>query len=761
MGSSTCCPERQMPREDYVRAERFLVGNVKKMAFRLEVVPQWIGESNRFWYKVDTREGKRFMFADPEKGIHGEAFDHVALAARLSKTLGKGFTHDNLPFDRVDFSDDGESIKFSVNGSVWKCQLSTLEIERSDSCPPGRPDEVESPNKEWVAFVKDHNLYIRNTGTGKEVELTTDGRPGFAYAEPFPSPIVSAGLLKGEMADRAVRPSITWSPDSRKILTFRIDASKAKECYLVQAVPSDGSKRPKMFPYVYGLPGDQECALGIPVIVDMETKTQVPVDTEPVQHLFYGAPRVWTYWTKGDKQRIIWLKVARGRRSSEMLEVDPESGATRVLFEENAPSGGDLLQVSVLGDGKEIVWLSQRDGWTHLYLYDGETGEVKNQITSGTFVVREIKWVDEAKRVIYFTACGKEQGRDPYYQHLYRVNLDGTDLRLLTPEDAEHQVSISPGGDYFVDTYSRVDLSPKTVLRSVDGDLVRVLEEADIEFLLATGWKYPERFKAKARDGITDIYGVIFKPSNFDPQKKYPVLEGNYSGPQTIRTPKAFPSGKSAVGFWQDQALAELGFIVVTVDGLGMNYRSRAFQDFAFKNLGDGGFPDHIAAFRQLADSRPYMDLSRVGIYGSSAGGYASARAILTHPDFYRVAVVWAGNHDHRIDKAGWVERYMGTEVGEHYEEQSNPAQAKNLVGRLLIMHGDMDENVPPAASMQLVDALIKANKEFDFLMLPNGVHGSGHTHPYIVRKRWDYFVRHLLGIEPPRGYAITESSLE
>ena len=742
--------------EDYARAEKFLPHNVRKLAFRLSITPNWVGGTDSFWYKVDTREGKKFMFVDPDSGTQQEAFDHVRLAAELSRAAKRAYEHTNLPFDRFEYVHDRRAIRFSVGDVLWECDLNTYQLTRSCGESKRDPKEVVSPDNNWAAFVKNHNLYVRNIVTGEEIQLTVDGQPEYHYAEPLPHPLIEAGLLSPELAEPWLRPAITWSPDSRKILTYKIDHRDVGECYLVQSVPLDGTKRPKLYRYVYPLPGDENVPKAEPFIFDLEKRTQIKVNMEPIQQLYYGAPYVWVYWTKGDEKRIYLLRRERGFTVIKLCVVDPETGDTRVLVEEEDCAGIEYLIPWVINDGREIIWHSQRDGWAHLYLYDGLTGELKNQITSGPWVVREIKHVDENSREVYFTAGGREQGRDPYYRHLYRIKFDGTDLQLLTPEDAEHEITFSPSGRYFVDRYSRVDLAPVTVLRRADGTFVRKLEEADLELLLATGWKFPERFCVKARDGVTDIYGMIIRPSNFDPSKKYPVIEANYSGPQTIRTPKAFASSEGSRQFWHDQAIAELGFIVVTVDGLGMAFRSKAFQDFSYKNLGDGGFEDHIYAFRQLADRYPYMDLSRVGIYGGSAGGYAAAHAILAHPEFYKVAVAWAGNHDHRTDKASWIERYMGLPVGPHYEEQANPTLARNLRGKLLLMHGDMDENVPPAATLQLVDALVKANKDFDFLILPNGVHASG-FHPYVTRKRWDYFVEHLLGATPPKEYSIKE----
>jgi dipeptidyl aminopeptidase/acylaminoacyl peptidase len=385
------------------------------------------------------------------------------------------------------------------------------------------------------------------------------------------------------------------------------------------------------------------------------------------------------------------------------------------------------------------------------------------QLSTGPYNVAGIAHVDEDERWLYFTALGREEGRDPYYPHLYRVRLDGSAPELLTPEDAAHTVWFSPSGKFFVDTYSRLDLPTVSLVRSASGAEICELERADVGALLETGWQPPERFCAKARDGVTEVYGAIFRPSRFDANRRYPLIDNIYGGPQVNQAPTTFAdaapfggpwrAGRGR-GFWHAQALAELGFVVVMIDGLGMPGRGKSYADVSYRNLADGGLPDHIAVLRQLADRYPYLDLSRVGIFGHSAGGYASTRAIFTYPDFYKVCVSSAGNHDHRLDKAVWVERYMGLPVGKHYEEQANQALAHQLKGKLLLIHPEMDENVHPASTMVVVDALIKANKDFDLLILPNLPHFCD-SDPYFVRKRWDYFVRHLLGAEPPAGYRI------
>ena len=404
-----------------------------------------------------------------------------------------------------------------------------------------------------------------------------------------------------------------------------------------------------------------------------------------------------------------------------------------------------------INDGRERIWSSERDGWNHFFLYDTQTGAVKNQITKGDWVIRAIDYVDEKARVLYFSAGGRESGRDPYLRAVYKVNLDGSGLTLLTSENADHAVSFSPDGKYFVDAFSRVDLPTVSVVRSAqDGHIVMPLEKADVSKLTAMGWKFPEPFKAKAADGQTDLYGVIWRPTNFDPSKKYPVVENIYTGPQGAFVPKTFAAYHN-----QQQAIAELGFITVFVDGRGTALRSRPFRAFAYHNLGFGaGGDDHITVFKQMAAKYPYMDLTRVGVWGHSAGGYDSTHAILTHPEFYKVAVSSAGCHDNRMDKATWNEQWMGWPVDKNYEEVSNYTLAPHLRGKLFLAHGDVDENVPMPATIKLVDALVKSNKDFDFLIMPNRPHGFGND-PYFVRRRWDYFVKNLLGVDPPSDFQI------
>jgi dipeptidyl aminopeptidase/acylaminoacyl peptidase len=496
----------------------------------------------------------------------------------------------------------------------------------------------------------------------------------------------------------------------------------------------------------------------------------VRVVVQPQPHrIMLGGSATDSLWS-ADSERLYVHYFTRGARTTHVAEVNATSGETRVVA---ADSTKTYVEVNgegswgsnwhVTRDGQEVIWFSERDGWGHLYLLDRD-GNVTNQITSGPWLVGTVHHVDEAARRVYFTAYGREAGRDLYYAHLYAANFDGSGLALLTPEDANHRIFFAPGGGSFVDTYSRVDQPPVTVLRARDGRVIRQLEEADISRLLETGYRYPEPFRVKARDGVTELYGMMYKPTNFDSTKTYPVIDNIYPGPQIITVPKDFfPSnggGLSYAAYSEVQALAELGFIVVSIDHLGGPHRSKAFHDNYYGNFGDNGIPDHITAIKQLAARHAYVDVERVGIYGVSGGGFASTDAILRFPEFFKVAVSSSGNHDNRSYNIYWAEKYQGlmerdTLKGtDNYETSANQTMAANLTGKLFLIHGDMDDNVHPAMTIQVVDQLIKANKSFDLLIVPDGDHGV-EANPYVIRRRWDYFVEHLLGKTPPVDYLI------
>ena len=583
---------------------------------------------------------------------------------------------------------------------------------------PGRPESrAQSPDGKWSASIKNFNLYVRNLETDEETALTEDGKEEDAYSDRF-----------------------HWSPDSTKLLVLRTCKGDDRKVYLIESSPED-QLQPKLLNYSYLKPGDR-IPIDKPHLFHISDKRHIPIPDE----LF---PNPWSIseirWSP-DSSRFTFLYNQRGHQVLRIISVDATTGQPRAVIDEQSETFIDYSgkQFShYLDNTNEIIWMSERDGWNHLYLYDADTGSVKNQITRGPWVVRQVENVDEEKRQIWFQAGGIRPEQDPYYIHFCRVNFDGSGLVVLTRSNGTHDITFSPDRRFFLDRWSRVELPPVTELRSTeDGKLIFELERADWSMLLATGWRAPERFVAKARDGKTDIYGIIICPSNFDPNNKYPVIEKIYAGPQSAFVPKSFGIQT------REHAIAELGFIVVQMDGMGTSHRSKAFHDVCWKNLGDSGFPDRILWMKAAAAIYPYMDLTQVGIFGGSAGGQSALRGLLAHGDFYKVGVADCGCHDNRMDKIWWNELWMGWPIGPHYEEQSNVTQAHKLQGKLLLTVGELDRNVDPASTMQVVNALIKADKDFDLLIVPGGGHGIGET-PYASRRRMDFFVRHLLGIEP------------
>jgi dipeptidyl-peptidase-4 len=579
------------------------------------------------------------------------------------------------------------------------------------------PDSFTSPDGKYLAFFKDHNLFVREPESGEEYPLSTDGS-----------------------ADDAHAGRVWWSPDSRRVVALRTKAGGDRKVYYVESSPKD-QLQPKLHSYDYLKPGDP-IPLAKPQLFDPEKRKHIAVNEE----LFPNPWNITELRWEPDSTRFTFLYNQRGHQVMRVVAVNAETGEARALVDEQCPTFfcySSKLFLRHLPATREILWMSERDGWNHLYLYDAGTGQVKNQITRGEWVVRSVERVDEQNRQIWFRAGGIRPGQDPYHLHYCRVNFDGTGLTVLTEGDGTHSVAFSPDRRFFVDTFSRVDLPPVHELRRAeDGQLICELERADAGELIAAGWRAPERFVAKGRDGATDIYGIILRPTNFDPARKYPVIEDIYAGPHDSFVPKGFNA------YYKMQSLAELGFVVVKVDGMGTSNRSKKFHDVCWKNLADAGFPDRIAWLKAAAAAHPELDLTRVGIYGGSAGGQSSTGALLFHGDFYKVAVSDCGCHDNRMDKIWWNEQWMGWPVGPHYEEQSNVTQAHRLTGRLMLVVGEMDENVDPASTMQVANALIKADKDFDLLVIPGAGHGAAEG-KYGSRRRADFFVRHLLGVEP------------
>jgi dipeptidyl aminopeptidase/acylaminoacyl peptidase len=704
---------------------------------RERVEATWLADKHRAWYRVDLADGGReYVLVDAETGKKQPLFDNAQLAAALSKALGKEQKPDRLAVDNFTVSDDGAILRFRAGLKAWNYQVASDELREVESVPAppaasganprnqrraGGPSRrnATSPNGKWTVVVSDYNLALRSIEDKNDTPLTTDGTKDDAY-----------------------QPTVFWSPDSEKVVGLKTKSGDSRVVTIVESSPRD-QLQPKVITYPYLKPGDN-IPLTKPHLFHVGDKKEIPSS----DGLF---PNPWSVdqvrW-RPDSAELTFRYNQRGHQVLRIVGVNAETGEARAIVDEQSKTFIDYAGKSYehyMPATDELIWMSERDGWCHLYLYDLKSGAVKNQITHGEWVVRGVDRVDDKARQIWFKAGGIVPGQDPYYVHQCRVNFDGSGLLVLTEGDGTHVVQWSPDNKHLIDSYSRVDLPPITTLRSAsDGRLICELEKADWSALLATGWKTPERFVAKGRDGSTDIYGVIIKPTNFDPAKKYPVIEHIYAGPQSAFVPKRFQ------GYSSMQGMAELGFILVQIDGMGTSQRSKAFHDVCCKNLGDAGFPDRILWMKAAAETRPWMDLSHVGIYGGSAGGQNTLGGLLTHPEFYHVGVADCGCHDNRMDKIWWNELWMGWPIGPHYAEQSNVTLAPRLQGKLMLTVGELDRNVDPASTMQVVNALIKANKDFDFLIVPGGGHGSGES-PYAARRRQDFFVRNLLGVEPRR----------
>ena len=731
----------------YARAAVFQ--NARTLVSRQTLEPKWIAEGNGFWYVDQHADEKTFVRVDPVRNRQGPAFDHPRLAAGLSAASGHSYTATDLPFDFFEYRDNDTRIAFRVDQTAWTCDLLEYACSLTTGTPGVRDGEVLSPDGRWAVSLKDHNLWLRDTSTDSERALTNDGAVGFAYG------MDDSESVTDTLLQNPPQPDLVFSPDSKKFLTYRSDLRKVRQLAVIESVPG---RPPVTHPYRSPIAGDPDVPRVQMIVADVEGGA--------VKNLGSPFPRAASYdstlcWSE-DSRQACFSESERGYRIARLHVADVATGEIHTPVVERSDTYVDRgSQARIVGDA--LLWSSERDGWKHLYRIDARDGTIQRQLTKGDWVVREIVHIDAKRGVIYFTAGGRERGRDPYYRHLYRIEINGKGLTRLTPEDADHTVAFAPRGDYFVDTYSRLDKAPVSVLRRADGKMVRELQRADISRLEATGWKPPETFTVKARDSKTDLYGSIFFPSDFDPARSYPVLDAVYPGPQEIRTRKVF----DVQGWENEQALAELGFIVVTIDGLGTPYRSKAFRDVSYRNMGAaGGLEDHLIGLKQLAATRPYLDLDRVGIYGRSGGGYASTRAVLQYPDFYKVAVACAGNHDQRSYWAEWGERFHAWPVtDENYISQANAPLAANLKGKLLLVHGDMDDNVHVAMTLQVVDALIAANKDFDLLIMPNRNHdlidlrkgksAARRQDPYFLRKRWDYFVEYLLGAKPPKEYRL------
>jgi dipeptidyl aminopeptidase/acylaminoacyl peptidase len=716
---------------DYERAmslEKKFTGKV----FYGNVMPSWIGKTNFFWYENFTPEGKKYVLIDAKDKTRKEAFNTAKMAAALNKTTGDTIKSGDLPVKNLLFTDDLRKLTFEYKGWKYTCDLKSYIITKGEEAekPAYDPEEwpwgyrneldnkpISSPDKKWTAFIRDFNLWIRNEADKKEYQLSNDGGNGKYYSA-----------------------FIYWAPGSDKLMAYKVRPAVRHMISYIESSPAD-QLQPKYYSYEYPKAGD-DVPQFYPQIFNVTEKKHIAVDEESLPDQFDVSGFQWD--TLGRFVTFEYNK--RGHQVYRIMKIDAATGRMDIIIDEQSKTFIDYSSKRFrydLPETNEIIWASERDGWNHLYLYDSNTGQVKNQITTGKWVVRDVTWVDKAKRELVFEASGKEEG-DPYLIHYYRISFDGTGLTLLTPEEGNHVATFSGDNKYFVDVWSKVDMAPVAVLRdSKDGKIVMPLEKADLSRLQAEGWRAPAVFTAKGRDGVTDIWGIIIRPTNFDPSKTYPVIEYIYAGPHSSFVPKSFQPFYRSMN-----PLCELGFIIVQIDGMGTSNRSKAFHDVCYKNLKDAGFPDRILWMKAAAKKYPYMDISRVGIYGTSAGGQESTAALLFYPEFYKAAVSSCGCHDNRMDKMWWNEQFMGWPVDQSYIDCSNTENAWRLQGKLMLINGEMDNNVDPQTTVQLVDALIKAGKDFDYLLVPGMKHSSGGV--YGERRRMDFFVKNLMGVTPP-----------
>ncbi|MDE3197944.1 MAG: DPP IV N-terminal domain-containing protein [Acidobacteriota bacterium] len=735
----------------------------------------WLPNSDEFWYRVSTASGDRFVLVDA-KTLHKQpAFDHEKLAAALTRAGVREVTAGNLPFTTFQYRDSRRAIAFEG----WRCSLTSYSCQRAAAPGPGRamrpPEDRETnDNSGWLASpaependVEDGVEYPSPQAGGApppigaspsiQTKTSPDGKWDalirnfnvFVREHNAADPAAGTFLsLDGSEGDYYTFRTLAWSPDSTHLVAYRVRPGYRREVHYIESSPTD-QLQPKYSSRVYAKPGD---ALDIPapVLFDFASKREIAIDNALFPNPYNLTQPVW----RKSGRAFTFEYNRRGHQMYRVIEVNAATGRARAVITEetntfidyrplvpNQRDTGKKFRYD-LDDGREIVWMSERDGWAHLYLYDGVSGRVKNQITKGDWVVRSVEHVDEKTRRIWFGASGMYPGEDPYFVYYYRIDFDGTGLTRITEAPGNHSAVFSPDMKYYVDEWSTVSQPSVTQLRRTgDNSLAGDLEHADPSKLYAAGWKAPEVFTAKGRDGKTDIWGVIWRPPNLDPAKHYPVVESIYAGPQGSFVPKTFSASV--------QPLTELGFIVVQMDGMGTNNRSKAFHDMAFRNLKDAGFDDRILWHKAVAAKYPYYDLTRVGVFGTSAGGQNAMGAMLFHPEFYKAAVANSGCHDNRMDKIWWNEQWMSWPIGPQYAESSNVDNAYRLQGKLLLVVGEMDDNVDPSSTFQVVNALTKANKKFDLLYVPGGGHGSGGT--FGEELLFDFFVHNLEGIEPPK----------
>jgi len=740
---------------DYQQAERFLAASVRDLVSGTSVSPNWM-EGGRFWYRNAIPQGAEFIRVDPARRTRERAFDHERLARALSEASGVAYTAFDLPFTTFQPTPDNRSIRFEAGERTYTCDIRSFRCTSEPSEAVARPSgrvssDVISPDGARAAFIRDHNLWVREVATGAETQLTTDGIEDFGYATN------NAGWTKSD------RPVLLWSPDSRMIATFQHDARGVGDMYLV----STAVGHPELEAWKYPLPEDSVIFRIHRVVIHLDgpgsprlVRLRMPPDQHRstiCDHIYCGGTFADVEWAY-DGSQLAFVSSSRDHKEAVLRVANPLTGEVRTVLEERVEtffeSGNGTVNWRFLPETNEVIWWSERTDWGHFYLYDLTTGQLKHPITGGDWIAHQLRHLDRANRRLYFTGGSREPG-DPYFDYCYSVSLDGGDVTLLTPDSAHHVITLAPDASSFIDAASTPTEPGRIVVRDMSGRERVKLETGDITRLVEHGWQPPTPFTVKARDGVTELHGLLYRPTGFDAGRKYPVINYLYPGPQSgsVGSRSFNPARRD------HQAIAELGFVVVELDAMGTPGRSKSFHEAYYGDMGDNGLPDQIAGIRQLADRHSWIDLDRVGIWGHSGGGFASTAGILRHPDFYKVAVSQAGNHDNRNYEDDWGEKWQGLletypDGTTSYDNQANQLVAHQLRGKLLLAHGTLDNNVPPNNTMVVVDALIAANKDFDLILFPNRRHGFGNE-PYMMRRRWDYFVKHLLGAEPPMEYEI------
>ncbi|TJY37887.1 prolyl oligopeptidase family serine peptidase [Pontimicrobium aquaticum] len=725
---------QEVTKEDYKRAVSFMYDNYNnKTAFNLYTTINWFKDGSGLWFNDYSNNNKSYKTVDFKNYKVVDLFDHVKLATALSKLNDKTVEANNISISNIERLKYG-NLDLSFDGKTYTLNLKSYELQLKEEKKQEENNEFESksPNGKWIAFTKDYNLFIKSTENNQEYQLSSKGEKGYEYASWYGW----YDKMEGENGERPKRFFVNWSPDSKWIATSIVDTRNAEKMYMLDH-SIDSLYKPKLLSYYRGSPGDTTMVHITPVFYDISNKKEVKTSLPTGTHI----NSVAVEWMENPGELLANYPI-RGYKKEILKHINLHDGKELTLIEKTSETNIDNFWFRKLDDKQKIVFLSERSGWRQLYMVDIKTKETK-PLTTGNYYINSVEHTDEDKENIYFLASGKEPNANPYHQKLYRVNFEGK-VTLLTPENTHHIVSFSEDGKYFTDNYSTINIPTRTVLRdSKNGKILAELTKADVSEVVSKGWKSPEVFELTAKDGKTTIYGAIWKPTNFDASKFYPIIDATYTGPHTQVFPKSFDRGLS------NQSLAEFGFIVVGIDGLGTSGRSKEFHNHSYKNM-ENNLEDHVLAIKHLAQKYSWINIEKVGIFGHSAGGYDTGRAMLGFSDFYKVGVASSGDHDFRMEKAWWPEMYQGWPVDETYEKVSNITNAKKLKGKLLLVHGGIDDNVNPSATFKLAEALVNADKDFDLLIFPSQRHGyEGKARKYFIKKRWNYFIEHLLEVKP------------